>query len=155
MKKKIRYPMLAAAIAAGLAATRLASAPGTAPVAAATPHAPLPPLPPPPLAAPRLTEAQKIQALIHSVETLKGAVFIRNGSEYDGAKAADHLRRKLDYAGSKVQTAEQFIDKLATGSSMSGKPYQIRFADGRTVESAVYFHEQLKKLEAPSISKKG
>jgi len=80
------------------------------------------------------------------VETLQGAVFIRNGSEYDSAKAADHLRRKLGYAGKKVQTAEQFIQYLATGSSMTGKPYKIRFADGRTVESAAFFREQLRKL---------
>jgi hypothetical protein len=96
-----------------------------------------------------LTEAAKIQALIGSIQQLKGAVFIRNGVEYDGAKAAEHLRRKLGYAGSKVKTAEQFIDLLATGSSMSGKPYRIRFADGHSVESAVYFHEQLRQLEAP------
>ena len=100
-----------------------------------------------------LTEAAKIQALISSIEQLKGAVFIRNGSEYDSAKAAAHLRRKLDYAGSKVKTAEQFIDYLATGSSMSGKPYRIRFADGHSVESAVYFRERLRQLEAPAAQK--
>jgi hypothetical protein len=102
-----------------------------------------------------LSEAQKIQALIGSVEHLQGATFIRNGSEYDAKAAADHLRRKLDYAGKRVQTAQQFIDKLATGSSMTGTPYKIRFADGRTVESAVFFREVLKNLEAPpqAISK--
>jgi hypothetical protein len=147
MKKRIRYPMLAAAVAAALGAHAVA----------AKPNVQLPPTHQPRPAAPlaHLTEAQKIQALIHAVETLQGAVFIRNGSEYDSAKAADHLRRKLDYAGKRITTAEQFIDKLATGSSMSGKPYKIRFADGRTVESAVYFHEQLRKLEAPAVSKKG
>ena len=97
-----------------------------------------------------MTEAAKIQSLIASIEQLQGAVFIRNGSEYDGAKAAAHLRRKLDYAGSKVKTAEQFIDLLATGSSMTGKPYKIRFADGHSVESAVYFREQLRRLQAPA-----
>jgi len=142
MKKRLRYPMLAAAIVAALGSHAALAGPA----APATAHTPLPPLP-----APRLSEAQKIQALIHSVETLQGAVFIRNGSEYDGAKAAAHLRTKLDYAGKKVQTAEQFIDKLATGSSMTGQPYKIRFADGRTVESAVFFHEQLRKLEAPPV----
>ena len=97
-----------------------------------------------------LSEAAKIEALIASVEQLKGAVFIRNGSEYDAAKAAAHLRRKLDYAGGKVKTAEQFIDHLATGSSMTGKPYKIRFSDGHSVESAVYFREQLRRLQTPA-----
>ena len=140
MRKRIRYPLLAVAIAAALGAQAVSAQPNLQATGAQ---------------AARLSEAQKIQALIHSVETLKGAVFIRNGSEYDGAKAAEHLRRKLDYAGNKIKTADQFIDKLATGSSMTGRPYQIRFADGRTVESAVFFREQLRKLEAPAVSKQG
>jgi hypothetical protein len=104
---------------------------------------------------PALTEEQKIDALIASVEHLPGAVFIRNGTEYDGAKAADHLRTKRNYAGKRITTAEQFIDKLATASSMTGKPYTIRYADGRTVQSAAYFREQLKRLEAGRRSAKG
>ena len=148
MKKAIRYPMLAAAVATALAGAGVASAkPNIQVPAAQVPRAGA--------TAAQLTEAQKIQSLIHSVETLRGAVFIRNGSEYDAAKAASHLRRKLDYAGDRIKTANQFIDKLATGSSMSGKPYKIRFADGRTVESAVFFREQLRKLEAPAVSKRG
>src|SRR3982750_2509568 len=113
MKKRIRYPMLAAAIVAALGA-QAAVAQTTAPPPPTHPARPLPPLP-------RLTEQQKIQALISSIETLKGAVFIRNGSEYDGKKAADHMRAKLKYAGDKIQTAEEFIDELASKSSMSGK----------------------------------
>ena len=99
--------------------------------------------------APALSEREKIDALIASVERLRGAVFIRNGTEHDSAKAAAHLRRKLGAAGKRVKTADQFISHLATGSSMTGKPYKIRFADGRTVESAQYFREQLRRLESP------
>jgi hypothetical protein len=151
MKKRIRYPLLAGAIVAALAAPGLGLAAGQPAAPNALPRTGTP--------VPHLSEAQKIQALIHSVETLKGAVFIRNGTEYDGAKAAEHLRRKLDYAGDRVQTADQFIERLATGSSMSGKPYKIRFADGQTVESAVFFRAQLRKLEgqtqAPQSLSKG
>ena len=138
--KTIRYPMLASAIAAALL--------GAHPVLAASPAVAT-------RVAAHLTEAQKIQALIASVEHLQGAVFIRNGSEHDAAAAADHLRLKLNYAGSRIKTAEQFIDKLATGSSMTGKPYKIRFADGHTVDSAVYFREQLRKLEQPKALSQG
>ena len=95
-----------------------------------------------------LTEANKIDALISSVEHLQGAVFIRNGSEYNGKQAADHLRLKLDKAGTRVKTAEDFIRACASSSSMSGKPYQIRYADGRTVLAGDYFHEQLRRIEA-------
>ncbi len=109
-----------------------------------TPTMPRPPMKP--SFAP-LSEPVKIEALIISVEQLPGAVFIRNGSEYSADKAADHLRMKLRYAGKRIKTADDFITNLATGSSMSGQPYHIRFADGHTVESAVYFREQLKWIE--------
>jgi hypothetical protein len=143
MMKKIRYPLLAAAVAAAL----LGAHPALAAGAPAKPVA----------SAAHLSEAQKIQALIGSIEHLQGAVFIRKGTEHAAPEAAAHLRRKLDYAGKRIQTAEQFIDKLATGSSVSGKPYKIRFADGHTVDSAAFFHEQLRKLEAapPRTASKG
>ena len=98
--------------------------------------------------APAMTESMKIEALISGIERLPNAVFIRNGSEYDGKKAADHLRQKWKYAGKRISTADQFIDNLATASSFSGKKYRIRFADGRTADSGVYFHEQLRLLES-------
>ena len=98
-----------------------------------------------------LTEAAKIQALISTVEKSKGLVFIRNGSSYDPVQAASHLRMKWKNAGKRVRTAEDFIRYCATGSSMSGKPYRIRFADGRVEDSAVYFHAQLRRIEAGPI----
>jgi hypothetical protein len=94
-----------------------------------------------------MTEEQKIEAMIHSIEVLPGAQFIRNGSTYDGKSAADHLRSKRNYAGSRIKTAEDFIQGIASRSSMSGKPYEVRFADGRTENSEVYFHDELKRLE--------
>ena len=89
-------------------------------------------------------EADKIQYLISSIETLKGANFIRNGKMYDAGRAADHLRLKLKAAGDRVKTAEDFIRLCASKSSLSGKPYLIRFSDGTTVETEVFFHNRLK-----------
>jgi hypothetical protein len=84
-------------------------------------------------------EQQRIDFLLHSVETAKGITFIRNGTEYDGTAAGKHLRDKLSYAGERVKTAEQFIQYCATESSMTHRKYTVRLADGRTVDSAVYF----------------
>ena len=95
-----------------------------------------------------LTEQQKIDVLIHSVETLPGAQFIRNGSAYDGKAAADHLQTKRHYAGSRIKTANDFIEACASKSSMTGIPYQVRFADGRTENASVFFHDELKQIEA-------
>jgi hypothetical protein len=96
-----------------------------------------------------MTEQQKIDALIHSVEVLPGAQFIRNGSSYDGKAAAEHLRYKRNYAGDLIKTASDFITCCASKSSMSGQAYQIRFANGKTENAEVYFRDELKRIETP------
>ena len=102
--------------------------------------------------APSVVESEKIEYLIASVATLQNAQFIRNGTAYDGKAAADHLRMKLSKAGSKISTAEEFIRLCGSVSSMSGLPYSIRFADGTTIESAVYFRQKL-TLFVPGASR--
>jgi hypothetical protein len=99
-------------------------------------------------------EQQKIDWLIDSVATLHDARFIRNGQAYDATRAADHLRLKLRFAGDRVKTAEDFIDYCATRSSMSGRRYSIRFADGRTVDAATFLRERLAAYPAivPHVS---
>jgi hypothetical protein len=101
-----------------------------------------------------LTEQQKIDALIHSVEVLPGAKFIRNGAAYDGAAAAEHLQYKRSHAGDRIRTANDFITCCASKSSISGQPYQIRYADGRTVDAEVYFLAELKRIEAQHAAPK-
>ena len=91
-----------------------------------------------------ISEAAKIQYLIASVEALEGAKFIRNGREYDTRAASDHLRLKLKVAGGRVKTAEDFITLCASQSSVTGEPYLMRFADGTTVKSEVFFRNKLK-----------
>lgn len=95
----------------------------------------------------RPTESQKIERLVEHVATLKGAVFIRNGKEYDARAAAEHLRKKWNYVKDEIKTARDFIDKIATKSSLSGQPYRIRLADGREFKSGEYLHAQLKEIE--------
>jgi len=91
-------------------------------------------------------EKNKIDFLISSVENLKGAIFIRNGEEYNGQEAAKHLRMKLQSA-LVVQTADDFIRLCASQSSLSGKPYLIRLPDGKVIKSEEYFREKLKEYK--------
>jgi hypothetical protein len=49
-------------------------------------------------------EQEKIDFLLAEVKR-SDDVFIRNGSEYSGAKASAHLAVKLRFAGKRVQTA--------------------------------------------------
>lgn len=70
-------------------------------------------------------EQEKIDWLLVQIQK-SDAVFIRNGSEYDGEKAASHIKSKLWWAGKRVQTARDFIQGCASHSEESGKPYEIR-----------------------------
>lgn len=101
-----------------------------------------------PVQAREAREQQKIEYLISAIGGLHGAVFIRNGKQYDAAKAAAHLREKLDYAGEKIRTANDFIDKCATASWLSKRKYLIRFKDGHTLEAATFLRGKLKEYEA-------
>jgi len=94
-------------------------------------------------------ERRKIEFLISSVENLNGAKFIRNGSEYTGKEAAEHLRMKLQKAGSKVQTADDFIRICASASSLSGRPYMIKSSDGKVQNAAEYFRKKLTEFHQP------
>jgi len=94
------------------------------------------------------TEAQKIETIIHVLENLKDAQFIRNGSTYNAAEAGAHLRMKWKRAGHAVKTAPDFIRICGSGSSMSGKPYLIRYKDGHEVKAGDFLWTELKKLES-------
>jgi hypothetical protein len=91
----------------------------------------------------------EVDALLNRLQT-SGCEFNRNGSWYAGADAKAHLLKKLDYLEGKslVASAEQFIERGATGSSMSGKPYQVRCAGKAPVESAQWLKAELQQLRA-------
>ena len=95
-----------------------------------------------------LSEDEKIERLIRVVAELKDATFIRNGKAHDCREAAKHMRDKWEHGKDQVKTATDFIDKAASKSSISGKPYLIRFKDGREVESGAFLRDELKKIES-------
>ena len=97
--------------------------------------------------APDPAETQKIETLIKQVRALKDARFIRNGSSYSADYAATFLSRKWQANESNVKTARDFIDKVASFSGTSGKPYLIRFNDGREIKSQEFLVAELRKIE--------
>jgi hypothetical protein len=92
-------------------------------------------------------ETKKIELLLVRIEAMPNVVFIRNGKEYSANKAAEHLRLKWEKAGRHVKTAEDFIELCGSRSSISGKLYKMRFADGRIENSAVILKEFLREIE--------
>ncbi len=94
----------------------------------------------------KLSEKDKINYLLDELEKSK-LIFIRNGDEYSAKDAREHMQKKLDYAGNRITTADQFITYIATKSSLSGKSYYVKYPDGKQTESAVYLRNLLSKLE--------
>ena len=92
-------------------------------------------------------EQQKIEALIKHVGDLKDAKFVRNGSTYEPSTAVRFLRGKWDANKTDVKSARDFIDKVASMSGTSGKPYLIRFNDGKEIHSREFLLTALKKIE--------
>lgn len=60
-------------------------------------------------------------------------VFIRNGKEHSAQEAVDHIEKKYNHYKKKINTPEDFIEKSATKSMMSGKLYEIRLKDGTVI----------------------
>ncbi|WP_280191573.1 DUF5329 domain-containing protein [Delftia sp. PS-11] len=91
---------------------------------------------------------QEVSALLDFVQG-SGCLFIRNGSEYSSADARQHLQKKREYLENKglLNSAEDFITRAATGSSMSGKPYKVRCA-GQERPSAEWLGQELARLRA-------
>lgn len=89
----------------------------------------------------------EIEKLLQQVQE-SDCVFIRNGSEHDAEGAADHLRLKLKRGKKYVNTTEQFIDRLASESSWTGKPYTIRCPDQDEELTGAWLHSQLDSIRA-------
>lgn len=84
-------------------------------------------------------------AYLLGVVGASGCNFNRNGSWYDAKRAQQHLRDKYEYLArrDRVATAEEFIDRAATRSSITGKPYLIKCGAGRTVTSEEWLRAAL------------
>lgn len=89
----------------------------------------------------------EIDALLAKMED-SHCEFGRNGAWYPPAEARKHLLDKLKYLerNHEVGSTEQFIAQVATGSSMSGKPYLVRCDGVEPVESAQWLGMQIKTL---------
>lgn len=98
-------------------------------------------------AAPEAKARAEIAHLLDYVAT-PGCQFYRNGSWHEGAEARAHLKKKYDYLLKRdlVTNAESFIERAATESSMSGKPYQVKCGGGQAVASGPYLTEELKRF---------
>jgi hypothetical protein len=107
-------------------------------------------------ATPPPTVIIEIDYLLQHLET-SGCEFYRNGSWYDGPRAKAHLRMKYDYLAAKNQigSTEDFIDKAASTSSLSGQSYKVRCANAPVAESAQWLRAALGRYRAAEQNEAG
>ena len=92
-------------------------------------------------------EEQKIDTLIRLVSSLQQEKFIRNGKEYDTAKAVELIKYKYYKEKPSLKNATEFIEKCAAKSNTTGSPYQIKFQDGHVQNSEEFLKGKLADLE--------
>jgi Family of unknown function (DUF5329) len=86
---------------------------------------------------------QEISYLFSHLKS-SGCEFNRNGSWYKADAAADHLNKKYEYLLGKgyISTAEDFIARAASESSMSHKAYIVK-CGGTETKSTTWFKDAL------------
>lgn len=89
------------------------------------------------------TSKLEIQHLLEFVKT-SGCDFIRNGKVHHPDKAYKHIDRKYQHFINEIHSAEDFIEKAATGSFLSGKPYYAKCVnDNKQKTSRQWLLEEL------------
>lgn len=89
---------------------------------------------------------REVQYLLSFVEN-SGCTFHRNGSDHDSPDAADHLRLKYSKGAKYAGSAEQFIDRLASESSWTGRDYSVT-CDGVNEPSGEWLHRALNEYRS-------
>ena len=107
-------------------------------------------------AAPPAIAQAEINYLLGFIES-SGCEFYRNGSRYDSKRAQAHLREKYELlaAADQINTAEDFIEKAATKSSLSGRPYQVRCGGGEAVTTNQWLRQVLARYRADGAAVRG
>jgi hypothetical protein len=92
---------------------------------------------------------REIEALIAALGG-SGCEFERNGRWYDAKTAQAHLRKKHAYLNKRdlAETAELFIERGASRSSVSGKAYRVRCGGPQAESSAAWFRRKLGEIRA-------
>lgn len=74
-----------------------------------------------------------------------GCDFFRNGTWYDAKAAAAHLRSKYEALLKRdlIRDSDDFIDRAASQSSLSGRPYAIRCGSDASIPTRQWFSREL------------
>lgn len=77
---------------------------------------------------------QTIQYLLSRIAD-SSLIFIRNNETYPPRDAAEHINNKYQHFKDEIKTAEDFIEKCATKSLLSGRYYQVIDKQGNKIRT--------------------
>ncbi|EJD6500683.1 DUF5329 domain-containing protein [Providencia rettgeri] len=89
-------------------------------------------------------EKIRTESLLAELGKQQNLTFTRNGTEHSATDAESHLRLKLRKTEKRLNTTEQFIDNVASKSSVTGEEYQVKDAQGNIFSANQYLHDLLK-----------
>ncbi len=101
----------------------------------------------PVLATPDAGADREIRHLLDFVSS-SDCTFIRNGDPHPSKDAAEHLLMKYERAQSRLETAEQFIDKVASGSYLTGREYRVQCSGRAEMATADWLRAELAAARA-------
>jgi hypothetical protein len=77
-----------------------------------------------------------------------GCEFYRNGTWHDSQAAQSHIRDKYSYlvSNNQIDSAEQFIDRAASKSSLTGQPYLVKCQGGASTTTKQWLKDALDRF---------
>jgi hypothetical protein len=96
----------------------------------------------PAIGADKELEIQRLLAMVAE----SPCTFARNGKTYSAENAAAHLAMKYSRGKKYAASTEQFIERLASKSSLSGRPYHIQCPGTAPQTSREWLTQKLEAL---------
>ena len=91
------------------------------------------------------TQKPEVQHLINYLKN-SGCQMERNGSKHDAQEAVEHIQKKYDYYKEDIKTTEDFIDRSASRSSLSGRDYHVLCPGQEARPTADWLKEELERF---------
>ena len=95
-------------------------------------------------------ENEEIQHLLSFIST-SDCIFLRNGNEHPPTQAREHLEMKYSHVKKRIKTAEDFIDKIASRSSLSRKQYVVN-CNGVVLPTRQWLQEALASYRTSALN---
>lgn len=78
-------------------------------------------------------------------------IFVRNGKEHQPKEASEHLAMKYNHVKKRIKTADDFIDKIGSRSSITRRQYAIR-CGGVQAPAKQWLRQALESYRIPAAN---